>query len=152
MLTSDGPKLIEVNGRLGGDLIPYLGLLATGIDPGLTAARAACGLPPQLTATRNRTAAVRFFYVAEENTEITSVELRRRAAARRGAPDIVVAAPGAVVSPPPKGTAWGRIAAAIAVADSVPRCAAALDAAEAALVITGTVQPSTVADPSLEEV
>jgi biotin carboxylase len=152
MLTGNGPKLIEVNGRLGGDLIPYLGLLATGVDPGLAAAQAACGLPPQLTANRNRTAAVRFFYVAEDNTEITSVSFDASQLPDEVHQTIVVAAPGAVVSPPPKGTAFGRIAAAVAVADSVPECAAALDAAEAALVITGTVQPSTVADPSLEEV
>jgi biotin carboxylase len=152
MLTSTGPQVIEVNGRLGGDLIPYLGLLATGIDPGLTAARAACGLPPNLAATHNRTAAIRFFYVAEENTEITSVSFEGAQLPEEVYQVLVVAAPGAVVSPPPKGTAWGRIALAIAVAESIPRCATALDAAEAALVITGTVQPSTLADPSLEEV
>ncbi|HST48016.1 ATP-grasp domain-containing protein [Jatrophihabitans sp.] len=145
MLTSTGPQVIEVNGRLGGDLIPYLGLLATGIDPGLTAARAACGLPLELTASQHRTAAIRFFYVAEENTEITSVSFEGAQLPEEVHRTIVVAAPGAVVSPPPKGTAFGRIAAAIAAADSIPRCAAALDAAEAALVITGTVQPSTVA-------
>ncbi len=152
MLTSTGPKVIEVNGRLGGDLIPYLGLLATGIDPGLAAARAACGLPPDLTASKDLTAAIRFFYVAEENTEISSVSFEAAQLPDEVHQTIVVAAPGAVVSPPPKGTAWGRIAAAIAVADSIPHCASALDAAEAALVISGTVQPSTVTDPSLEEV
>jgi len=144
MLTSTGPKVIEVNGRLGGDLIPYLGLLATGIDPGLTAARAACGLRPKLAPSQHRTAAIRFFYVAEENTEISSVNFEAAQLPDEVHQTIVVASPGAVVSPPPKGTAWGRIAAAIAVADSIPRCAAALDAAEAALVITGTVRPSTV--------
>src|SRR5207248_3474465 len=30
-LTSRGPVIIEVNGRLGGDLIPFLGKVATGI-------------------------------------------------------------------------------------------------------------------------
>lgn len=152
MLTSSGPQLIEVNGRLGGDLIPYLGLLATGIDPGLAAARVACGLAPNLTATRAKTAAIRFFYVAEENTEIESVDFETA-----GLPDevhqvLAVAKPGAVVSPPPKGTAFGRIALAIAVADLAASCATALDAAEAALVISGTVQASTTPDPSLEEV
>lgn len=51
---------------------------------------------------------------------------------------VAVAKPGAVVSPPPKGTAWGRVAFAIAVADSVGECAQALDAAEAALEVNCT--------------
>lgn len=152
MLTSTGPQVIEVNGRLGGDLIPYLGLLATGIDPGLVAAQAACGLPPELTATRNRTAAIRFFYVAEENTEISSVTFETAGLPEQVHQVLAVAKPGAIVSPPPKGTAWGRIALAIAVGDSAAGCATALDAAEAALVISGTVQASTTSDPSLEEV
>jgi biotin carboxylase len=42
-LTGDGPVVIEVNARLGGDLIPYLGMRASGIDPGLAAAAVARG-------------------------------------------------------------------------------------------------------------
>jgi biotin carboxylase len=152
MLTAAGPQVIEVNGRLGGDLIPYLGLLATGIDPGLAAARAACGLAPQLTASLDRTAAIRFFYVAEENTEISSVRFELAELPEEIHQVLTIARPGAVVSPPPKGTAFGRIALAIAVGESVSGCAAALDGAEAALRVSGVVQPSTVADPSLEEV
>jgi biotin carboxylase len=151
MLTAGGPQVIEVNGRLGGDLIPYLGLLATGIDPGLAAARVACGLPPQLTPTRASTAAIRFFYVAQENTELSSVTFETTDLPEQVHELVAVAKPGAVVSPPPKGTAWGRIALAIAVGDPAS-CATALDAAEAALVISGTVQSSAVPDPSLEEV
>jgi len=45
---------------------------------------------------------------------------------------VAVAKPGAVVSPPPEGTAWGRVAFAIAVASSVGECAQALDAADGA--------------------
>lgn len=152
MLTSSGPQVIEVNGRLGGDLIPYLGLLATGIDPGLTAARAVCGLPPDLRATRDRTAAIRFFYVAEENTEISSVSFDTARLPEGIHTVLTVAKPGAVVSPPPKGTAFGRIALAIAVGDSIAECATALDGAEAALMVSGAVPAPTAPDPSLEEV
>lgn len=135
MLTETGPQVIEVNGRLGGDLIPKLGMLATGIDPGVTAARAACGLPVEVTPSRRQTAGVRFFYVAKEDSEIVSVDFdhARLPAAVREA--VAVAKPGAIVSPPPKGTAWGRVAFAIAVADSAEECARALDAAEAALEV-----------------
>ncbi|MFC9331328.1 acetyl-CoA carboxylase biotin carboxylase subunit family protein [Kitasatospora sp. NPDC057015] len=53
-LTSAGPRLIEVNGRLGGDLIPHLVREATGIDLPLAAADIALGLEPDLTPTLGR--------------------------------------------------------------------------------------------------
>ncbi|MFE9421341.1 acetyl-CoA carboxylase biotin carboxylase subunit family protein [Kitasatospora sp. NPDC006697] len=135
MLTADGPRLIEVNGRLGGDLIPYLGRLATGIDPGLAAARVACGLAPQTTPTRARSTAIRFFYVAEDDTEIGSIGFDERRLPAEVDRAVAVAAPGAVVSPPPKGTLWGRIAYTTVAADSRTACDRALDAAAAALLV-----------------
>ena len=45
-LTPLGPKVIEMNPRLGGDLIPYLGKGTTGIDPALAAAAVAVGRRP----------------------------------------------------------------------------------------------------------
>lgn len=137
MLTETGPQLIEVNGRLGGDLIPYLGMLATGIDPGAVAAATACGLAPDLAPVRRRVAGIRFFYVDREDTTLESVtfdESRLPSSIDRAVP---VAAAGAVVSPPPKGTVWGRIAYATAIGDSIDECRTALDAAEAALSVTG---------------
>ncbi|HEY8472064.1 MAG TPA: ATP-grasp domain-containing protein [Natronosporangium sp.] len=132
-LTASGPKVIEVNARLGGDLIPYLGLLATGMDPGLAAAAVAVGKPPELTATRRRVAAVQFFYAEHDDTTIG--EIRFDAA---GLPKPIELAeplvkPGTVVSPPPKGTLFGRIAVAVAVADDVEECRDALTGARAAL-------------------
>jgi hypothetical protein len=59
-LTPHGPRIIEVNGRLGGDLIPYLGGLASGIDHGAAAVQVAIGKPVIRAATRQRTAGVRF--------------------------------------------------------------------------------------------
>ena len=130
-----GPKIIEVNGRLGGDLIPYLGLRASGIDPGLAAAAVACGREPDVTADRTLVGAVRFFYVEHEDTTIGSVTFRD--AALPGAVDRfdVDVSPGDVVSPPPRGTLWGRIAFATAVAPTAGECVAALDAAQAALTV-----------------
>jgi biotin carboxylase len=135
MLTATGPKLIEVNGRLGGDLIPYLGLLATGIDPGLAAASAACGLAPNLEPTRSRVVGVRFFYVEEEDTTLASVEFDDTRLPPTIELAVAVAQPGAVVSPPPKGTVWGRIAFAVAAGRSTEECREALDAAGSALRI-----------------
>jgi biotin carboxylase len=135
MLTESGPHVIEVNGRLGGDMIPYLGLLATGIDPGVTAARAACGLPVEVIPDHRLTAAVRFFYVEKEDSEIVDVGFDSGKLPETIREAVAVAKPGAIVSPPPRGTAWGRVAFAIAVADSEGVCAQALDAAEAALEV-----------------
>jgi biotin carboxylase len=61
-LTSRGPVIIEVNARLGGDLIPYLGQLATGVDPGAVAVDAALSRPPELAPGRSGCAGVRFLY------------------------------------------------------------------------------------------
>ena len=132
-LTPDGPKIIEVNGRLGGDLIPYLGLRANGIDPGLAAAAVACGRPPETTAHRSLVGAVRFFYVEHEDTTIGSIEIDEAALPPALDRFIVDARPGDVVSPPPRGTVWGRIAFATAVAETAQECREALDAAQAAL-------------------
>ncbi len=134
-LTPTGPKVIEVNARLGGDLIPYLGLRATGIDPGLAAAAVACGQSPDLAADRQLVAAVRFHYVEHDDTVIG--EVRLDAGAHTPATDriVVLAAPGDVMSPPPKGTLSGRYAYATAVAGTAEQCRAALDAATAALTV-----------------
>lgn len=135
MLTATGPQLIEVNGRLGGDLIPYLGMLATGIDPGHLAAAAACGLDVRPRPDRGLVAGVRFFYVDRDDTTIASIGFdpdRLPAGVDRA---VTVAAPGAVMSPPPKGTVWGRVAFATAVTESRTACTRALDAAAGALYI-----------------
>lgn len=135
ILTAGGPRLIEVNGRIGGDMVPYLGRLATGIDPGLAAASAACGLAPEVEPGPSRVAGIRFFYPEEENTTIASVGFdqdRLPAAIDQVSPMVL---PGAVVSPPPTGIVLGRIAFATAVADSAEECREALEAAETALVV-----------------
>lgn len=61
-LTTRGPVIIEVNGRLGGDLIPFLGKTATGIDPGSVLFDVATGQRPDITHTRHGTAGISFGY------------------------------------------------------------------------------------------
>ncbi|HJQ01057.1 MAG TPA: ATP-grasp domain-containing protein [Jatrophihabitans sp.] len=133
-LTSSGPKLIEVNARLGGDLIPYLGLRATGIDPGLAAAAVACGRRPDVTPDRKRFGAVRFCYVPYEMTigAISFDDSRLPAGIDLA---VVRAEPGQHHSPPPAGTVWGRIAYITAVADSAEEACAVIAEAEAALSV-----------------
>lgn len=133
-LTPSGPKLIEVNARLGGDLIPYLGLRATGIDPGLAAAAVACGRRPDVAPDRKRFGAVRFCYVPYEMTiGAIAFESSRMPAGVDLA--VVRAAPGQHHSPPPAGTVWGRIAYVTAVADTEVDARTTVAAAEAALVV-----------------
>ncbi|MDG9716065.1 ATP-grasp domain-containing protein [Streptomyces sp. DH24] len=59
-LTPKGPRLVEVNARLGGDLIPYVGLLASGVDPTVAAAQVAAGHKPDTVPTFRKVAGVRF--------------------------------------------------------------------------------------------
>jgi ATP-grasp domain len=61
-LTAAGPRLVEINARLGGDFIPYLGMLATGTDPVLAAADVATGRTPSTAPLRQRVAGIRFLY------------------------------------------------------------------------------------------
>ncbi|MFI5593830.1 ATP-grasp domain-containing protein [Amycolatopsis sp. NPDC051758] len=65
-LTAKGPVIIEVNGRLGGDLIPFLGKTATGIDPGGVLFDVATGQRPDVAHTRAGTAGIRFGYPAHD--------------------------------------------------------------------------------------
>ncbi|MFB6722714.1 acetyl-CoA carboxylase biotin carboxylase subunit family protein [Kribbella sp. NPDC056345] len=136
MMTADGPKVIEINARIGGDLIPYLGLQATGVDPGLAAAAVACGRQPSLVPDRTLVGGVRFFYVDENDTVLDSVVFDP--IDTPGIDQLVVLMEaGQTTSPPPDGTLWGRIAYATAVAGSVAESRAGLDAAERALRWTG---------------
>jgi biotin carboxylase len=135
-LTPTGPMVIEVNARLGGDLIPYLGMLATGVDPGLAAAAVACGTPPEVAADRARVAGVRYFYADADDTVIDTVHFAEGDLPADVDRLVALAKPGAVVSPPPKGATFGRVAVATAVASTRGRCEAALDVAAAALRIT----------------
>jgi biotin carboxylase len=61
-LTDRGPLIIEVNGRLGGDLIPFLGRTATGIDPGEVLFAVTVGQRPVINPTRRAVAGIRFGY------------------------------------------------------------------------------------------
>jgi biotin carboxylase len=76
-LTRRGPVIVEINGRLGGDLIPLLGRLATGIDAGVVAVDVATGRRPGLTPTRpggHRVVGIRFGYPSRD-CEVLSVDV-----------------------------------------------------------------------------
>ena len=61
-LTADGPRVIEVNGRPAGDLIPLLVERATGVNLAQALATLAAGGIPDLAPTRSEAAAIGFLY------------------------------------------------------------------------------------------
>ncbi|GAA3196361.1 MULTISPECIES: ATP-grasp domain-containing protein [Streptomyces] len=67
-LVDGRPRLIEVNGRIGGDMIGRLVHLATGIDLPRAAADLACGTAPDLTPTRREAAGIRMLYPPASGT------------------------------------------------------------------------------------
>ncbi|MEO6503455.1 MAG: ATP-grasp domain-containing protein [Jatrophihabitantaceae bacterium] len=136
--TADGFKVIEINARLGGDLIPYLGQLATGVDLSLVAAAIACGRAPDLTQSASRVAAVRFYY-PEHDLVVGAVHLDPELLPSGVEQAAVLAAPGQHLKLPPRRTAWEcRVAQAVTVADDEAECRSVLDAVAQAI----TVEPA----------
>lgn len=127
-LTSRGPRVVEVNGRLGGDLIPYLGWLASGVDAPLAAADVAAGRAPRIAATRDRVAAIRFLY-PREDCEVLSLAARAEDAPRAVHAVEATAEPGAALRLPPRGylSRYGHV---ITVGDTEEECLAPLTSAE----------------------
>lgn len=123
----DSGAIVEVNGRLGGDLIPYLGQLATGIDPGAVAADVAVGVRPTIEPRPVETLGIRFAYPPRDCRVLEvsvpapgSVPGLRQAAAM--APD------GATLRLPPRAFA-NRYAYVICSAEDPETCDRRLDRA-----------------------
>ncbi|MGG8406920.1 ATP-grasp domain-containing protein [Streptomyces sp. 12297] len=132
-LTARGPALVEVNARSGGDFISYLGLLATGWDAGLAAARLSLGQRPEQGEASCGAAAVRFLY-PEEETVVGRVTIDRDRLPAGIRIARVVARPGHVLELPPA-SHTGRYAMLVAAADGAEGCRATLDAAEDAVLL-----------------
>lgn len=130
-LTSAGPRLIEVNARLGGDLIPYAGRLAAGVDLVRAAADLAVGRRPDLEPDRRLAAEVRFVYPPHDGT-LTSLDLTAAAAVPGIDSALALAGPGTTLLLPPR-QPIPRLAALVAVADDERGCGEILDRAERAV-------------------
>jgi hypothetical protein len=126
-LTDRGPLIIEVNGRLGGDLIPFLGKTATGIDPGEVLVEVSIGYRPDITPTRQAVAGIRFCY-PDHDCLIHSVTVSTEARGLVTASPMV--GPGATLRLPPGGY-LARHAFVVCEADDRGTCAERLDAAAA---------------------
>jgi biotin carboxylase len=140
-LTPDGPRIIEINTRLGGDLIPYLGYLALGIDLASAAADLALGRPPVIAPLRQQAAAVRFFYPAAD-LRIEQVGLRRSPDAYPGLERFVaLAKAGDTVLLPPAGF-LSRLALAVVTGADRAECQQRMSLVEADLVCDGNPLPT----------
>jgi hypothetical protein len=112
----------------------------SGIDPGLAAADVACGRSPRLVTDRKLVGAVRFFYVEREDTTVEAVTFDAAGLPEAADRLVPLAEPGEVLSPPPKGSTFGRVAMATAVAETARESREALDAAQGALNISSASQ------------
>ncbi|GAA3045937.1 ATP-grasp domain-containing protein [Actinokineospora globicatena] len=135
-LGSRGPRLLEVNARLGGDSIPYLGYLATGVDIALAAADVAAGQVPDTAVKHRKVAAVSFLY-PERDTRVDEISVHQDNLGPHIHEAIAMTDPGAVLRLPPRGyiARYGRI---IAVADTVDEVTAALANPSDLVELTGT--------------
>jgi hypothetical protein len=126
-LTDRGPVVIEVNGRLGGDLIPFLGKIATGIEPGEVLFDVSTGQRPDVTPTRHAVAGIRFGYPDRDC-------VLRKVVVPTEAPGLVAASPmaepGTTLRLPPGGY-LARHSFVVCQADDTATCLARLDAAAA---------------------
>ncbi|MEU2913550.1 ATP-grasp domain-containing protein [Streptomyces massasporeus] len=148
-LTASGPRLIEVNARLGGGLIPFLGSLATGIDPGRCGARAALGRPVELPVAESRQVAGIHFAYPPEDCTVESVRVPDRDALPGLQQAISLVTPGDVLRLPPRGYI-SRYAYAICVADTVAACRERLALAGAALGLEHRPAPALTTDAEPE--
>ncbi|MGW1496587.1 ATP-grasp domain-containing protein, partial [Streptomyces sp. NPDC002402] len=112
-------RIVEINARLGGDLIPHLVQLATGINLPQVAADLATGIDPHLTPTRSQAAAVRFLYptatgrITDQYTGLFASWLDRF---------VWTARPGDHVTAPPSATILDRLAHAVVTGPDQAAC------------------------------
>jgi biotin carboxylase len=139
MLTSRGMRLIEVNARLGGDFVPYLGTLASGVDTAMAAADAAAGRAPDVSFPHRRVAAIRFLYPPHD-LEVVSVAVNADAVRGPIYQADVMTAPGAKLRLPPRGY-LARYGYVIAVADTVSEVSSALAGADRVITLDGRPLP-----------
>jgi biotin carboxylase len=130
-LTERGPLIIEINGRVGGDLIPFLGKTALGIDPGEVMVDVALGQRPDITRHGRGAVGIRFGYPAHDCL-VASVQVPPEA------PGLVMAAPmvepGITLRLPPGGYI-ARHSFVVCQADDPVTCEERLTAAAAMVAV-----------------
>jgi biotin carboxylase len=141
-LTDRGPTIVEVNGRLGGDMIAYLGRLASGVDGAEIAVALATGVRPVVKPTTSGCAAVRFFYPPAEGI-VETIEVPDHSAVSGLVESQILTPVGADVWLPPN-RYLSRSAYVVCVGPDADTCDAALS--EASSRVTVTVAPKAEAE------
>ena len=130
ILTDEGPAIVEINRRLGGDRIWELVRLATGRDIMAESLWDAAGAEPPLIGTRSAAAAIRFLTPAGPAT--VADELPRDAAI--GVPGFlrgVISVPGPGAEVEPASSSLGRFGYVLVSAADAESAAAAAEQAQA---------------------
>lgn len=122
-LTPSTPKIIEINGRLGGDFIPFVGWVASGIDPGQVAVEIACGKSPLMAASSGEVAAVHFLYPDEDAT-VAEVRIDVALLPPGVVKAVPLAQPGQRLVLPPAGHVTSRYAYFVVAGKSAAECEA----------------------------
>ncbi|MEO6502394.1 MAG: ATP-grasp domain-containing protein [Jatrophihabitantaceae bacterium] len=136
-LSSRGARIIELNARQGGDLIPYLGLLAHGVDLAGAAADLALGVAPDLSRAERGTAAVRFL-CPDHDLRVHSIGLAKPIGDLASLDTFVpLCEPGAELLLPPRGY-MSRMAALVCHADTRQSCLRALQEAADEVVVSSS--------------
>jgi biotin carboxylase len=135
-VTERGYVLMEINGRLGGDLIPHLGLLATGIDLPGAMTDVALGKEPDLRASKAGAAAIRFIYPPRD-MELREIRIPTDVLEHPGVVTArPLASPGAQLRLPPRAF-WARAAFVVVRGDDAEACLATLSDVVGRIVVVG---------------
>ncbi|GHH69067.1 carboxylase [Streptosporangium violaceochromogenes] len=135
-LTGQGPRIVEVNVRLGGGLIPRLGQLALGVDVAAAAADVAVGVPPDLCAGRQEAASILMVYPGHP-IRFQALGLRHDPAGYPGLVDFArIQEPGTELRLPPDGF-LSRLGYVIVTGATREECLARRSTVAADLVIEG---------------
>jgi hypothetical protein len=130
--------VIEVNGRLGGDLIPYLGQLSGAGSAGAIAATVASGRRPETTSgATERAVGVQFVY-PEHDMVFEGLRINPEIADEPWLEEVrMLGTPGTEVRLPPHGF-LSRVACSVVTADDLPQLILRMDAVATGVRATGT--------------
>lgn len=135
-LTSRGPRIIEINVRLGGGLIPHLGALAQNTDLAGASADIAVGQEPDLSGGGTGVASISMLY-PQRDMRVDQVRLARDAGEYPGLDRFVTfLPPGAEVRLPPNGF-LSRVGFAVVSGADRAGCLERRQAVETDVVIEG---------------